>query len=133
MIRSACPSGLSQEGGGEALAPPSFCRTVYAISTRGADYVPHSTTSPPDFHTLRWPCPSSCNGAPRLSSLVLFLFASNSVCISSEHFLSTYSRVQKSIENFVFRPKIAIFLRVEMRKGGLPLSLAFQNLILMSL
>ena len=31
----------------------------------------------------------------------------------------------------VFRPKIAIFLRAEMREGGLPLPLAFQYLILM--
>ena len=42
-----------------------------------------------------------------------------------------YSRVQKSIENFVFRPKMAIFRRVGMREGGLPLPLAFQYLILM--
>jgi hypothetical protein len=38
------------------------------------------------------------------------------------------SRVQKSIENFIFRPKTAIFRRVEMREGGLPLPLAFQYL-----
>ena len=38
---------------------------------------------------------------------------------------SVYSRVQKSIENFVFRPKMATFQRVEMREGGLPLPLAF--------
>ena len=41
-----------------------------------------------------------------------------------------YSRVQKSIENFVFRPKMAIFRRAGMRKEGLPLPLAFQYLIL---
>ena len=41
----------------------------------------------------------------------------------------TYSRVQKSIENFVFRLKMAIFQRVGMREGGLPLPLAFQYLI----
>ena len=35
-----------------------------------------------------------------------------------------YSRVQKSIENFIFRPKMA-------REGGLPFPLAFQYLILM--
>ena len=45
--------------------------------------------------------------------------------------LLTYSRVQKSIENFVFRPKMAIFQRAGMREGGLPLPLAFQYLILM--
>ena len=42
-----------------------------------------------------------------------------------------YSRVQKSIENFVFRPKMAIFQRAGMREGGLPLPIAFQYLILM--
>ena len=46
-------------------------------------------------------------------------------------YLRTYSRVQKSIENFVFRPKMAIFRRAGMREGGLPLPLAFQYLILM--
>ena len=42
-----------------------------------------------------------------------------------------YSRVQKSIENFVFRPKIALFQRAGMREGGLPLPLASQNLIIL--
>ena len=42
-----------------------------------------------------------------------------------------YSRVQKSIENFVFGPKMAIFWRAGMKEGGLPLPLAFQYLILM--
>ena len=42
-----------------------------------------------------------------------------------------HSRVQKCIENFAFRPKMAIFRRAEMREGGLPLPLAFQYLILM--
>ena len=41
-----------------------------------------------------------------------------------------YSRVQKSIENFVFRLKMAIFRRAGMKEGGLPLPLAFQYLIL---
>ena len=44
-----------------------------------------------------------------------------------------YSRVQKSIENFVFRLKMAIFRRVAMRDVGLPLPLAFQYLILIIL
>ena len=43
----------------------------------------------------------------------------------------TYSRVQKSIEIFVFRPIMAIFRRAGMREGGLPPPLAFQYLILM--
>ena len=47
------------------------------------------------------------------------------------HYPVIYSRVQKSIENFVFRPKMAIFRRAGMREGGLPLPLAFQYLILM--
>ena len=37
-----------------------------------------------------------------------------------------YSRVQKSIENFAFRPKMTIFRRAGMREGGLPLPLGFQ-------
>ena len=43
--------------------------------------------------------------------------------------LGTYSRVQKSIEFFIFRPKMAIFQRAGMRKGGLPLPLTFEYLI----
>ena len=42
-----------------------------------------------------------------------------------------YSRVQKSIEFFVFRPKMVIFWRAGLKKEGLPLPLAFQYLILM--
>ena len=37
----------------------------------------------------------------------------------------------KSIENFVFRPKMVISRRAGMGEGGLPLPLAFQYLILM--
>ena len=43
----------------------------------------------------------------------------------------SYSRVQKSIENLGFRSKMAIFRRAGMKEGGLPLPLAFQDLILM--
>jgi hypothetical protein len=43
--------------------------------------------------------------------------------------LGWYSGMQKGIENFVFRPKMAIFLRAGMKEGGLPLALAFQYLI----
>jgi hypothetical protein len=43
----------------------------------------------------------------------------------------SFSRVQKSIEKFVFRPKMAIFRRAGLREGGLPLRLAFHYLILM--
>ena len=42
-----------------------------------------------------------------------------------------YSRVQKSIENFLFRLKMVIFRRPGMKEGGLPLPLAFQYMILM--
>ena len=38
-------------GGGAHAPPPVFGRTVNPISTRGADYAHHSTTSPPDFQT----------------------------------------------------------------------------------
>ena len=40
------------------------------------------------------------------------------------------SRGLKSIENFIFRPKMAIFRRAGIRKAGLSLPLAFQYLIL---
>ena len=46
-------------------------------------------------------------------------------------FTPFYSRVQKSIENFDFKTKKVIFQRTRMRKGGLPLPLPFQYLILM--
>ena len=36
-------------GAGGALTPPVFGQTVNPISTRGADYTHHSTTSPPGF------------------------------------------------------------------------------------
>ena len=43
---------------GGALAPPVFGQTVNPISTKGADYAHHSTTSPPGFSdlatALRW-------------------------------------------------------------------------------
>ena len=42
-----------------------------------------------------------------------------------------YSLVEKSRENFVFRPKMAIFRRAGMKEGGLPLPLAFQYFIFM--
>ena len=45
------------------------------------------------------------------------------------YYPGNYSRVQKSIENFNFRPKMAIFRRAGMREGGLPLPLAFEYLI----
>ena len=44
-------TGPSQAGGWGG--PPVFGLTVHPISTRGADYTHHSTTSPPDFQTLR--------------------------------------------------------------------------------
>ena len=39
-------------GAGGASAPPVFDRSVNPISTRGADYALHSTTSPPGFSDL---------------------------------------------------------------------------------
>ena len=46
--------------------------------------------------------------------------------------IDLYSREQNSIENFVFRPKMAIFRRAYMREGRLPLPLAFQYFIFMT-
>ena len=53
------------------------------------------------------------------------------ICIFLNWHRVRYGRVQKSIENIIFRPKMAIFWRAGMREGGLPLPLAFQYLILM--
>ena len=54
---------------------------------------------------------------------------SNSIaCIIQEKYLQSCA---KNIENFVFRPKMAIFWRAGMREEALPLPLAFQYLILM--
>ena len=50
--------GRRKVGAWEALAPPMFGRTVNPISTRGADYVRHSTTSPPKFSDLATALPS---------------------------------------------------------------------------
>ena len=46
-------------------------------------------------------------------------------------FLDTYIVVCKRIEDFFIKPKMAIFRKVGMREGGLPLTLAFQYLIFM--
>ena len=45
-------AGPSSGGGWGASAPPNFDRSVNPISTRGADYAHHSTTSPPGFSDL---------------------------------------------------------------------------------
>ena len=46
-------TGLSPTGGlGEAPPPPVFGQTVNPISTWGADYTHHSTTSPPGISDL---------------------------------------------------------------------------------
>ena len=44
--------GRRKVGAWGALASPMFGRTVNPISTRGADYARHSTTSPPKFSDL---------------------------------------------------------------------------------
>ena len=43
---------VASGGAGGAQASPVFVRTVNPISTRGAEYVHHSTTSPPGFSNL---------------------------------------------------------------------------------
>ena len=43
-----------------------------------------------------------------------------------------YSRVQNSIENFIWWSKMPMFQRAGIREGGLPLPPAFQHLILMT-
>ena len=43
-------------GGGEgAVAPPEFGRSVNPIQTRGTDFTPHTTASPPGFKKLSTP------------------------------------------------------------------------------
>jgi hypothetical protein len=49
------------------------------------------------------------------------------IAVGTEHTLMLVYHSRKP----VFRPKMAIFQRAGMRKGGLPLPLAFQYLILM--
>ena len=44
---------IAEMGVVRALAPPVFGQTVNPISTRGADYTHHSTTTPPEFQTLQ--------------------------------------------------------------------------------
>ena len=52
---------VASGGTGGALAPLVFGQTVNPISTRGADYTHHSTTSPPpEFQTLRRACNGWC-------------------------------------------------------------------------
>ena len=46
------PRPVASGGAGGALAPPVFGQSVNPISTRGADYAHHSTTSPPGFSNL---------------------------------------------------------------------------------
>ena len=40
--------GVARGGAEGAVAPPEFGRSVNPIQTRGADYAPHTTASPPD-------------------------------------------------------------------------------------
>ena len=44
--------GRRKRGGWGGFSPPVFGQTVNPISTRGADYTHHSTTSPPGFSDL---------------------------------------------------------------------------------
>ena len=59
MYRAVASGGGGGGGLGGLALPPVFGQTVNPISTRGADYTHHSTTSPPDFQTLRRACLSS--------------------------------------------------------------------------
>ena len=46
------PRAVASGGAGGAIAPPVFGQTVNPISTKGADYTHHSTTSPPGISDL---------------------------------------------------------------------------------
>ena len=55
--------------GGQIPSPPEFGRSVNPIQTRGADYAPHTTASPPGFKMLSTPlisqtCLNIRGGAP---------------------------------------------------------------------
>ena len=52
MKKCGGQSGLSQTGDWGYFSPSVFGQTVNPISTRGADYAHHSTTSPPGFSDL---------------------------------------------------------------------------------
>ena len=43
---------VASGGAGGAIVSPVFGQTVNPISTRGADYAHHSTTSPPGFSDI---------------------------------------------------------------------------------
>ena len=48
--------GVAREGaGGPEPPPPEFGRSVNPVQTRGADYAPHTTASPPGFKKLSTP------------------------------------------------------------------------------
>ena len=47
--------GVARGGAEVAVAPPEFGRSVNPIQTRGADYTPHTTASPPGFKKLSTP------------------------------------------------------------------------------
>ena len=44
--------GVARGGAEGARAPPEFGRSVNPIQTRGADYAPHTTASPPGFKNI---------------------------------------------------------------------------------
>ena len=48
----AFAQGRRKRGAGGGFSPPVFGQTVNPISTRGADYTYHSTTSPPGISDL---------------------------------------------------------------------------------
>ena len=51
-VRGVARGGEGAEG---ARAPPEFGRSVNPIQIRGADYAPHTTSSPPGFKKLSTP------------------------------------------------------------------------------
>ena len=49
------PRGVNRGRGQGGQSPPEFGRSVNPIQTRGADYAPHTTASPPGFKKLSTP------------------------------------------------------------------------------
>ena len=71
------------------------------------------------------------NGAKQFSNFIQLLFCHMLLKTSQYIQKTVYSRLQKSIENFVFKTKKAIFQRAGMREGGVATPTSSSYLILM--
>jgi hypothetical protein len=79
-------------GGRGALAPPVFGQTVNPISTRGADYAHHSTTSPPRIF-------KPCDGPDMLSD---FPGTKNLSGLNDVHSLISSKQLYFKVKIYIF-------------------------------